>query len=115
MNLTGRLRRCGANFRRPGPDFLGPCREKCLQAKQSVTAANDAIETRLIKTKIFEKYCLVLVFEHGNLGFNRCTDRNNLCAFGFCMRFNDFQVRVVLEAALIDICDIHDRFDRDQV
>ena len=79
----------GASADRPGTRLFRPGGEVGLQAQKVITRAVQAIESRLLKTKLAQEFLGFVVFESCEFGLNAGGNHDGLCALltGF---FGDF-------------------------
>ena len=115
VDLAGCLGRGSADLRRPGPHFLGAGREEGLQSQQLITGSNNAVQPRLVETEVGKELLLDFFVELRDLGLDRGADRDDLGAHGRCIFTHRIEMRIVLEARLVHVRDVHHGLRRDQV
>jgi outer membrane receptor protein involved in Fe transport len=108
------LRRGRAALHGPGADFLDPGGEVGLQAQQLVGGADDAVQARLVQAQVGEEGVAVLVLELAQFLLDGGRDRHHLGALAQRPRTHGVQVRVVAEAVLEHVGDVHHRLERQQ-
>ena len=102
---------CAAGSR-PCTDFLGPRREKSLQAQQGVTRADHTVESRTFKPEILEKAGTLIRIDFRDLLFDCGTDHNNLGLTLMGMVDQLGHLIVAIEILLRHIGDIERGFSR---
>ena len=112
VNLTcGLWGGCAAGSR-PCADFLGPRREKGLQAQQGVTRPDHTVESRTFKPEILEKAGTLIRIDFRDLLFDRGTDYNDLRLTLVGMVNQLGHLIVTIEILLRHIGDIERGFSR---
>jgi len=115
VDLSGRLGCGGSLSNRPGANLLGTRGKESGQIEQMVGGADQAIETGFLDPEIGEKLAFVLVVEFRKLGLDLPADTND---FGAACVGNGFEGGAVGisvgEGLFIDVCDVENRFGRQQ-
>ena len=85
-----------------------------LQAKQGVAGADQTIQAGFVQAHFAQEHLPVFLLKIGNLRLDGGAQRHHLRAFGRGMFLHHLKVRVILEAALLDIGHIEHRLGGDQ-
>ena len=91
----------------PGADFLDAGGEVGLQAQEVVAGADEAVEARLFEAEVGEEGEFVFVVEVSQFGFDLGAEGDDGGAFLGGVFAQSVEVRVVLEAVLGDVGDVH--------
>ena len=91
----------------PGADFLDAGGEVGLQAQEVVAGADEAVEAGFFEAEVGEEGEFVFVVEVGQFGFDLGAEGDDGGAFPGGVFAQSVEVRVVLEAVLGDVGDVH--------
>src|SRR5690606_13096332 len=114
VDHAGRLGGGGADGNGPGTDFLHAGGEIGLQTQQLVAGADDAIQAGLGHAHVFQEDGLVLVVQVGDLGLDGGADGDHGGVFRRRVVLYGLQVRIVLEAVVLDVGDVHGALGGDE-
>jgi hypothetical protein len=95
--------------------FLRAGGEVGLQTQQLVAGADHAIQTGLVQAQFLQEIAAIGFVELRNLRFDRRAHRDDFRILFDRALTHGIEVRIVLEAVLRDIRDVHERLERDQM
>ena len=99
----------------PGAGFFVACGEEGVQAQQLISRSDDSVKARLAHAGFLKKLLLVGCGQFGDFRFQFVADCNHSGLFLGCLLFYGFQMRVVGEAVLRNIGDVHYRLGGEQM
>ena len=115
VDHAGRLRRGGADLDGPGAHFLLAGGEVGLQAEQLIAGADHPVEAGFFHAQVGQEVGFLFIVQFGDLRFDLGADRHHRGVFLRRLFAHQVQQRIVVEAVLFHVGDVHGGFEGEQV